>query len=170
MTSVRRFRRPRWGLTLIEASVATAVVGLLAVAALNALGAGARTALIADEQATARLLAQELVAEIGFRAMPLGTTLTPGAGVDRMAWTDLGAYAGFVDDPPARVDGTPIEGAGAWRRTVNLSWVEPGEPQTPVARRTGLLRADITVERAGKVVARVSVLRSDTLDTLRSLP
>lgn len=169
-------RTPR-ALTLVEALVATVVVGVMLVAALNTAG-GARLARrnLAD-QCRAKLLAQQLLAEITSLpyADPDGLTLTLGPdGAEALApgrtgFDDVDDFNGWSATPPKLRDGTVLADLSGWRQDVTVNWVNPGQIQTVVLIDSGVKRIVVTIRSSGGASAVLTALRTSA-DACRNTP
>jgi len=156
------------GLTLVEVVVATAVVALMLVAALNTLGASARGYLVARRAQQGFVLAEELMAEImqGWYEDPDGSPLfgleTGDTGTGRLGYDDVDDYHGLSEYPPLARNGTPVPGADGWTRQVAITWVDPLNPSTTVASESGLKKIAVAVTNAGGVKFKLVALRSSS--------
>src|SRR5688572_26650145 len=116
----------RCGMTLIEVVASTMIVGMMTVAALNALGAATRSAESLGNRSVAAGLADELMSEIVQTAYsdPSGST---GLGPDgsestgpRSAFDDVDDYDGWNQLPPQNRDGTTMPDRADWRHRVEV--------------------------------------------------
>lgn len=161
-------RRPSRAFTMIEASISTVIVGLMLVAALNAMGVANLMQFRIVDRANARLLAQSLMAEI----LPLdyadpvygpdsfGRNATEGATGDRSFFDDVDDYAGWKEDPPVEKNGTAIPWASGLRRVTTVDWVDPNDLDKPVRTNSGVKRIIVEVDRGGRVLSRLVAYRT----------
>lgn len=144
--------RPIWGqgMTLVEVVVSTAVVGLMLVAALNTVGATARSYAAARNLQQGHLLAQQLMAEIleGRYEDPGGSPVfgreAGETTTGRSGYDDVDDYDGWSACPSQQRDGTLVPGAEDWTREVAVEWVDPSDPSVAVASESGLKRITVT--------------------------
>lgn len=149
----------RRGFSLVEAAIATAMVGGLLVVAMNLVGASQMTQWRYAEAEHAGLLADALLGEILGQAyedpdgnvtfgIEVGETLSLRAGFD-----DTDDYHGTSASPPTDADGNAISGAERFTRAVQVHWIDPDDPQTVSASETGVKRVAVTVSVGSRVVA-----------------
>ena len=163
-------RRTFRALTLPEAIISTVIVGTMLVAALNTLGAARTTRQTMDHRAVGMALAQELMAEVMQQAFEDPDEAPGGFGPgalesigDRSLFDDVDDYDGWSAMPPQRKDGGPLSPYAAFRRTVDVGWVQPDDLGTRVLSDTGLKRITVSVKFLTKEVATVTTLRSRAL-------
>jgi type II secretory pathway pseudopilin PulG len=163
--NVNRFR----GLTLIEVVASTMIVGMLAVATLNSLGAATRSADTIGNRAIAAGLADELLSEIVQQAYIDPNSSSPVFGHEsgesttlRSAFDDVDDYNGWTSSPPKYRDGTTIPNRTNWRQTVAVTWVVPSNPfQTSISDQ-GAKQVRVTIEYRNQVLADRSAIRTNT--------
>lgn len=143
----------RRAFTLIEASLATLVVGVVLVASINAVGATAKQRAALHDQSVAIGIAEARIAAIVALAYadpdtpdaPLGTD----AGEVSMAdWDD-------VDDAHDPISIQPSS-ARDWTWLTTVEWVElsaEGQPGGVSSTDTGLKRIQVSVKSGRKVLA-----------------
>lgn len=157
------------GFTLVEAILATIIVAVMFVAALNTVGASRLTQYQAAQVSRARLLAELLTAEILRQAYkdPDGTPVfgreSNEAAAPRTGWDDVDDYHGLSDTPPVAKDGTALINASGWKRTVTVQWVDPADATQVRTTETGVKRITVTVTYADVPQAVVVVLKTDNL-------
>ena len=156
----------RGAFSLVEAVVAAGIVGLMLVASLNLLTGAVRTRLNDNDRRTGLMLAQQLMAEIQQQPYkdetPLNLTFGPELGeatTNRANFDDVDDYNGFTEKPPRMKDGTALSGYDTWRRTVKVTWVQPGTLATSLLD-TGLVLIEVTTTDPNGREAAVSALRS----------
>jgi len=160
-------RRARPGLTLLEATVAVLLVGLVLVAALHVLAGTTGAARLASLRATGLLLAEDLMAEVLATAYadpeqePVFGPEPGEVGSGRTAFDDVDDYAGWTSSPPRRRDGSALDGLIEWTRSVTVEFVSPDDPTLAQAGETGAKRITVTALLDGKVMARLVALRAD---------
>jgi type II secretory pathway pseudopilin PulG len=143
--------------TIVEASIATLLVGVLLSASMMAVGALAQSRRIQAERRAAYALAKQLMSEI--MAMPFkDPDQTPGFGPEagetsRALFDDVDDYDGYTASPPTAKDGTPLTGYTGWTRSAAVVFVDPANPAVVVASST-LKRITVTVTMpSGKLVS-----------------
>ncbi len=117
----RKSRRPRAGLSQIEVVICTLLVGMMLVAAMNAVGAAIRGRVSTGDAARARELAVQLMAEILANDY-IEPVDTPTFGREtgefdgtRARWDDVDDYHHWMQAPPwtAAELRSPIRPAGS---------------------------------------------------------
>lgn len=166
----------RRGFSLVEAAIASAVLAVLVVGALQAMGHAARGRHLLAEAALAASLAEDLATEIAAQAFhdpqTASTDLGPDpgeTGATRALYDDVDDYDGLVDSPPRTKAGVQIADA-SWRRTVDVEFVTfmPQRTLIDVKSPTPKKRVIITVSRRGVPLATRTVVR--TRDAHEVLP
>ncbi len=162
-------RNPKFrGLTLIEVVASTMIVSLMAVAALDALGAATKSANSIGNRAIAAGLADELMSEILMQPYsdPDGSAVfgreTGEAASPRSAFDDVDDYNGWNASPPQYRDGTVIPDRTNWRQRVTVSRVLPNSPSQTTGTDQGAKQIHVTIEYQGQVLADQIAVRTDT--------
>jgi type II secretory pathway pseudopilin PulG len=152
---------------LIEVVASTMIVGLMAVAALNSLGAATRSSNAIGNRAIALGLADELMSEIlqaAYRepsgAAAFGLEAAEPAG-PRSAFDDLDDYHGWSQSPPQYRDGSTMPDRTDWRHRVEVALVSPGDPTQTTGTDQGVKRVRVTVEYRNQVLAELVAVRTD---------
>ena len=120
----RSLRRSRRGLTLVEVSISTLIVGMLMVASLQSVANIGRTWTTTNQLVDGQGLAQELIREILAQNYtdptdPLATTWGPETGeTTRATFNDLDDYDGWTESPVKNAVGTALTGYTGWSRSV----------------------------------------------------
>jgi len=116
-------RRSR-GFTLIEAALATVIIGVGVVAAMQAFGAGTRLNRNATHMTAAMLLAnniQEVTAALPFNDPIYGrTTFGPESGEVLGTYNDLDDFDGMSFNPPIDTSRQPVTGMSQYTQVVNV--------------------------------------------------
>lgn len=158
------------GLTLIEVVASTMIVSLMAVAALNALGAATKAANSIGNRAVAAGLADELMSEIMMQAYsdPDGSPVFGHESGEsttlRSAFDDVDDYDGWNASPPQYRDGTVIPDRTNWRQRVSVNYVVPTNLTQTSNTDQGAKRIHVTIEYQGQVLADQYAVRTDTDD------
>jgi prepilin-type N-terminal cleavage/methylation domain-containing protein len=168
MTGARQNSFARRGLSLIEVVASTMIVGLMAVAALNSLGAATQSAESIGNRAVALGLADELMAEI-LQSSYSDPTQTPLLGREsgesatpRSGFDDVDDYNGWNQSPPRYRDGTVMPLRTDWRQRVAVAYVVPSNPSQTSVTDQGAKRIRVTIEYRGQVLAEQTAVRTDT--------
>lgn len=120
----QRHRSSSRGLTLIEVTVSTLIVGALMVAALQSVGNMSRTTITTNQVHDGQSLAQDLLREILAQnysdpADPTTTTWKGEAGeTNRAAFDDIDDYDDWSESPVTDAAGNALAGYSGWSRTV----------------------------------------------------
>ena len=160
----------RAALTLIEVVASTMIVGMLAVATLNSLGAATRSADSIGNRAVASGLADELLSEIIQQAYidPDGAAVfgqeSGESSAPRSAFDDVDDFNSWNASPPQYRDGTAIPNRTNWRQKVQVTWVVPSNPSQTSGTDQGAKRIRVTIEYQDQVLADESAIRTDTDD------
>src|SRR3954470_21891713 len=158
----------RRGLTLIEVVASTMIVGLMVVAALNALAAATKSSNSIGNRAVAAGLADELMSEIMMQPYsdPDGSPIfghESGESTSvRSAFDDVDDYHGWNASPPQYRDGTTIPDRTNWRQRVSVSYVSPTNLTTTSATDQGVKRIRVQIEYQSVVLADQYAVRTDT--------
>ncbi|MBN1489569.1 MAG: type II secretion system protein [Phycisphaerae bacterium] len=166
---------PRWvlptsrrGFTLVESVLATLVVGLTMVAALNTVGASSLTQRRTQDRDRAMLLARSLMAEIVAQAyeepaMPaggFGQEAGEAATGNRTLYDDVDDYHNWSASPPEERDGTAMTGFERWTRAVIVQRVSRDNLDTLVGTDSGVKRITVTVSCDGVPIASLQAVRA----------
>jgi len=157
----------RSGLTLLEVTVSTLLVGLLLVTSLRAVGAVLRFRSGSSDTQRGLLLADDLTAEIlgqeyiePVEAPVFGRELSEMLN-GRTAFDDVDDYHLWSRSPPEDRDGNQLAGFSGWSRSVAVEWVNPSNPSLTVLSDQGAKRITVTVSKNGTVAATLQALRTD---------
>jgi prepilin-type N-terminal cleavage/methylation domain-containing protein len=156
------------GMTLIEVVASTMIVGMLAVATLNGLGAATRSADSVGNRAIAAGLADELMSEISQQPYsdPNGSAVFGREGGEsaspRSAFDDVDDYDAWTASPPQYRDGTVIPDRTNWRQRVVVTRVVPATPTITSATDQGMKRIRVTIEFKSQVLADQTTFRTNT--------
>ena len=125
-------KSPRRGLTLTEVSIASLLVGVMAIGAMRSVGVAARTRATIVKGLNGSGLAEQLLSEV-LRAKyedpdeagaPLGTDT--GEAAPRANFDDVDDYQNWDASPPVDSAGVLVPGYTGWRREVFVKYVVPG--------------------------------------------
>jgi MSHA pilin protein MshD len=145
----------------------TVLVGVLAVAAMNTMGAAAGARIKQSQRTRALLLAEDLLAEIIQK--PYEDPTSPGGaiGIDtgesaanRATFDDVDDYNGWSAATASAPDGTALPWAQGFGRKVQVTWVSLSDPSQVSATETGLKQVTVFVLRGTDVVVQLIALRS----------
>lgn len=160
-------RRRRSGLSLVEVTISTLLVGIVLVVAMNLLGAVVRGRTKATDSARAQQFAQQLMNDILNTAYGEGASLGPDPVLiilvpeTRSQFDDVDDFNLWWESPLLTRSGGIISNTSGWRRSVSVAWVNPSNPGVVVASDQGVKRITVTVQRNGQTVAELACLRSD---------
>src|SRR5262245_53562934 len=166
-----KIRNPKsGGLTLFEVVASTMIVGMMAVAALNALGAASKSANSIGNRAVALGLADELLSDVVRTAYgdpnqtPVFGRESGEAATPRSGFDDVDDFDGWNQSPPQYRDGTVIPDRTNWREGVQVAYVQPANPTqaTPSNADQGVKRIKVTIECNGKVLAEQYAIRTNS--------
>jgi prepilin-type N-terminal cleavage/methylation domain-containing protein len=167
MTPCRTYRQ---GNTLIEVVVATVLVGVVLVAALETLGGAARTHRKSATTAEAWTLAERYAAEIMAKpyedpqgGVVFGTESNDGAVSTRDQLDDVDDYHNWYESPPQTSAGVDLPAYDGWSVEVIVTRCEasPGDATiSEVFTDEGLKRVQVRVSDAAGWVTEFEMLRS----------
>lgn len=161
-----RITRP--ALSLIEVVASTMIVGMMAVATLNALGAATKSSDKIGNRAIALGLADELMSEIIQQPYsdPDGSAVFGREGGEsatpRSAFDDVDDYDSWNASPPQYRDGTAIPDRTNWRQRVAITRVVPTNPSQTSVTDQGAKRIQVTIEYRDQVLADQAAIRTNT--------
>lgn len=145
-----RDRGARGGLTLIEITASTFLVGALLVGALAAVGGIFRTWSAVETGQDAGALAQMLLSEILQQRYeepvdePRFGLEGTESSTERTEWDDVDDYHGWKSALTTK-DGTPLPGLDGWTCSVSVELVRVDDPQSATTDDEGLKRITVTI-------------------------
>ena len=162
-------RHARWALSLAEAVISIAIIGVMLVAALNTVGASQTTQKKMSDRSRGVLLAQDLMSEIlqqhyedpGLSAGSFGLAGAKIGDGSRTLWDDVDDYDGWSASPPQEKDGTEITGFDGWRRSVAVEWVDQLDVAAERGSDTGVKRITVSVTLDDAPLATLVALRTN---------
>lgn len=160
------------GFSLVEASIASAVLGVLVLGALQSLGAAGYARRDLSDRAMAVGLADALLAEIAakpYEDPQLGAGALGGdagdAGSGRLAFDDADDYADYGDSP-LHPDGSAMVAGENWKWEVTVEWVSisAAGAVAPSGVETGNKRITVLVRRHGRAMHTGVIIRTRAWD------
>lgn len=158
------------GFTLVEAMISALIVATMMVAALNTVGASARTQSATITSLKGQHMAMLLMTEI--ESLPykdpdlipllLGVDVGERA-LDRSTFDDIDDYHGYTQSPVTTRNGTQLSLDAGWAFTVDVGWVDPAAPGalTGTLLESNLKRIEVIVIYKGKPVANLVTLKAN---------
>lgn len=144
-------RAARAGLSLVEVSISTLLVGLVLISSLKAVGGVIHTRVVADQVHDGTALARDLMNEI-LAQHYVEPTQTPAFGREggeppsyRSAWDDVDDYNGWSASPPQDRPGWALPGYTGWTRGVTVDYAKLSNPTANALSDEGLKRITVTV-------------------------
>jgi hypothetical protein len=123
-------RNRRAGLTLMETTLSTLIVGLSVLSIVRLVTAVTQQNFYAQKTTTALMLAnnmRELLVGLSFNDPAFGTHLGPDVGETTVAqFNDVQDFNGYVANPPIDANRQPITSMANWRQSVTVTHVLPG--------------------------------------------
>lgn len=156
---IRRRTPRRPGISLIEASVATLIVGVLFIAAMESVRHAHVAQAIISDQATGSWLADGLMDEIlgcAYEDDQVSGTLgleTGETGSNRSRFDDVDDYRNYSDSPPQSKSGQVSTDLAKWKRDVRVEWVTAPDSSTASSTATEIKRITVTTSLDGKRLA-----------------
>ena len=161
-------RALRRAFSLVEVVIATIIMGVLLVAAMQTVGHSVRAERSNADGCIGFRLAQQLMSEV-LTAKYVEADETPAFGPEasetggtRSAFDDVDDYHNWAASPPQLQDGTEIPDRDDWQRGVIVKYVNPNLLTQTIATDLGVKRITVTVTRNGNVVATLVAVRTDT--------
>jgi type II secretory pathway pseudopilin PulG len=165
MSTCRTHRRA--AIAMVEAVLATIVVGLMLVAALRVVVAARGGQVHTDQRILAAHLAAELMAEILSQAYSdpdeppvFGPEISELSTGTRTAFDDVDDYHNWSESPPQERDGRRRDHLQGWRRSVQVVHVEPRQPDQTALSDRGVKRITISITFNGIPAGRLTAYRS----------
>ena len=161
-------RALRRAFSLVEVVIATIIMGVLLVAAMQTVGHSVRAERSNADGCIGFRLAQQLMSEVlttKYVEPDETPTFGPEAteiGGTRSEFDDVDDYHTWSASPPQQQDGTEIPDRAEWRRTVTVEYVDANDLTTTVGSDQGVKRITVVVKRSDKTVAQLSGIRTDT--------
>ena len=157
----------RRGTNLTEVVIATLIVGLMLVPAMNNVGAALRSraasASLHDGQGLAQGLMTEVLQQLyedpDVAGQPIQTDTGEGTST-RIDWDDVDDYDTWSKSPPQDKNGNALAGYSGWTRAVIVDWVDPNNPTTVVGSDQGLKKVTVTVTSPTGLQTTLVALRS----------
>ena len=150
----------------METTLASLLVAVMLVAALNTVGAARRSQWQTALRYRGQLLAAELMAEIlGHAYIDPGEDARFGCesgeeGSGRLSYDDVDDYNGWSCQPPTDPNGAPIADGDGWWRTASVVWVDPLDVNTVEAAESGAKRITVTVLHNDVPMASLAAVRT----------
>ena len=160
-------RRLQRGLSLVEVTISTLLVGLVLVASLRSVGHVMRSRGSTSAEARAAILAEQLMTEILNEDYeepvdpPEFGRESGESGGSRENWDDVDDYHLWDRRPPEDRDGNPLPNSTDWQRDVTVQFVNPADPSGVSGSDQGVKRITVNVWFGGEILAQSVALRSD---------
>jgi len=153
--------------------MAVLIVGVMLVAALQALASAKGTRYRLATHARARMLAHDLMAEVLAAdyadpenpAAALGTDAGEST-IDRATLDDVDDYDGLIDSPTTTRRGAQIAGHNGFERVVSVVWADTITPTADAAGDSGLKRITVTVRCDDRQAAELVAYRADAWEVM----
>lgn len=167
----------RRGLTLVEVSISTLIVGLLMLASLQSVANIGRTWTVTNQLVDGQGLAQELIREILAQGYsdptdPNATSWGLESGeTTRATFDDLDDYSGWTESPVKNAAGTALTGYTGWTRSVIVQLLNKNDYSVLSAGLTdqGLRAITVTVTSPTNKTTTAKVYRSNLGGTQQPL-
>ena len=177
MNPTRNARMARRAAGMTEVVVATVIVGMMIVAALNAAGMVFKTQRLNADKLTGPGLAQDLMAEV--MAMPYIEPQVPSGSIgldagesaaNRSTFDDVDDYHNLSSADARSKDGTARTGYTGWSQTATVAYADPATGVASGSTDTGLKRITVTVTSPTGVATQLVGLRFKEGGLEQSLP
>jgi Tfp pilus assembly protein PilV len=175
-TSLSRQHRPH-GLTLLEVTISTLIVGCLVVTSLQSVGNISRTWTATNQIVDGQALAQDLMREtlaVAYSDPAYASPNTWGRGVgesNRTHFDDIDDYDDWTESPVADAAGTAIPGYSGWSRNVVVKKLGIWDfaPKSDSSSDTGLRSVTVTATSPTGKKTTLTVYRTDKAGTQQLL-
>ena len=153
---------------MIESIMAILIISVMYVAALNTIGASRVSEAVIADQRRGHQLAQQLLSEIVMLPYvdpngdsgTLGVNGSEGAAGNRSNFDDVDDYNQWTEGPPQSKSGAVMSDLDEWKRTVDVTWIDPDDLARTRTEETSLKRITVTVKHRSKVVAILQAIRA----------
>jgi type II secretory pathway pseudopilin PulG len=138
-------------MTLIEATIARAVVSGLMLAAVASMGATGRARQVQSSYGRGYVLAQNLMEETAsarYTDPNIPTNFGREAGetaTSRANYDDVDDYDGWSATPPTDKANNALPGLTGWKQQVSVVWADPNNPSANSSTDQGLKRITVTI-------------------------
>ena len=157
-------------LSMIEVALATVIIAVVLLSAMNMVGAAGTSMSSMANRATGTLLAEQLMAEILEQAYEepslgpgsFGTEAVEAVTGDRSLYDDVDDYDEWSASPPQDKDGSLIPDRSDWRRSVAVDYVNPTDLTQTLESNSGVKRVTVMVSFNNVLVTKLVALRADT--------
>lgn len=158
--------RPRRGMTFVEVTFSTMMVGIVLVGAMDLLGAVVRGRTSTVSSARAEQIAHQLMAEILTEAYQDSTSPVFGLEADepvgvRSGYDDVDDYHNLAPLTLLGLDGVLLPNTTGWRTQVTVEYVVPTNPAVTSLTDQGVKRITVAVTKNGQVLTRLVALRTN---------
>ena len=179
--TMRHDRSHRGGFSMVEVVLSIVLVGLTFVVAMNLAGMSGAGRASTNQRNQARILAQQLLAEILAQdyvdsdvAESIITAIRTNGGAivatnsegfgpgsaeaatgNRSLFDDVDDYLGWSASPPQEKDGTVMTNLARWGRSVNVQRLVPTTLLASLTQDRGIKRITVTVTRDGVQMAQL---------------
>lgn len=161
----------RSGVSLVEVSISTLMVGLLLVAAMKSTASAVRARVVNADIGMGELLAQQLMTEILQKKYvdPNSSLVLFGREIEewlkpRSEWDDVDDYLLWSKSPPQDANGNAIANSTGWTRSVMVYRADPNDLTQNASSDTGIKRIEITMKKGGKTYCKLSALKIEGID------
>ncbi|MBC8350684.1 MAG: hypothetical protein H8E66_01775 [Planctomycetes bacterium] len=152
---------------MTEVVMATLIVGLMLVPAMNNVGASLRSRIANVELHDGRALAQQLMTEAlqaryedpQLAGEPIGTDSGEGIST-REDWDDVDDYDTWSKSPPEDKSGNVLTSYHGWTRSVTADWVNKNDPHAIIGTDQGLKRITVSATSPSGALTTLIALRS----------
>lgn len=169
-TSNRQTEIQRRGLTLLEVTISTLLIGMLIVACLRVTGGALRTWYGVRTQYDRQMLASQLMDEILQTSYEdpdgspdFGVEVDEEGPLNRSLFDDIDDYDDWAESKPHLKDGTVLSGYTGWRRSVNVVLLKSNDYQTTIIYHNqdeGLRKITVTVTDPHGNITNVTAFRT----------
>ena len=145
--------------SLLEVAMASLMVGVLLIGALNSVGARLRHQAELTERQRANLLAEQLLAEVlehRYQDPDESPTFGPEpteTGGTRAPFDDVDDFDGWDKTPIEARNGIAMANATGWRRTIDVEYVPANDMTATSGGDQGIKRITVAVYVDGQLVA-----------------
>lgn len=161
----KKFRR---GLSLLEVSVSTLLMGLLLTASMKSMNQISSSSRTAQDRIKAQSLAEGLMSEIlqlsykdPAQTAAFGLESGEAASTGRTGYDDVDDYTFLSESPPKTRSGTTIANLTGWTRTTTIVYLSPSDYTTTSSTDQNVKRITVTVKKGTKTLYQLISIKTN---------
>jgi Tfp pilus assembly protein PilV len=168
------FKKCRRGLSLVEVSVSTLLMGFLLTASMKSMNQISISSRTAQDRIKAQSLAEGLMAEI-LQQSYKDPTQTPTFGLEsgeaaspgRTGFDDVDDYTFLLESSPKNRNGTTIANLTGWTRTTTIVYLSPSDYTTTSSTDQNVKRITVTVKKGTQTLYQLISIKTNGWNDLQ---